>query len=118
MNGFISPKGDNLAFNKFKANKEIYKFYDDLTSLYVQTERPIPNDVFDILLGNLRFFDSTKSSHRTEYFYSHLIYYILAAVCAHVPSTEIAIEEDIIGQEVKAHGRFDDYMWWHKNLYC
>lgn len=39
--------------------------------------------------------------------YSHFIYTILATVCTHLPDTVIAVEEEITGLYIKAHGRFE-----------
>ena len=108
MNNLISTNGnDNKPFNSFKHDKDIFQLFEDLTCTYTQEAEPISSDALHILLQTLSFFNTTKPSHQTEYFYSHFIYTILATVCTHSPSTVIAVEEEIKGSFILAHGRFE-----------
>ena len=90
-----------------RTTKYIYDLFENITVSYTQKQKPIPTVALEALLQMFHFYTTTKSSYQTESFYTHLLYSILATVCAQMDCADIVTEEDIFGEEIKAHGRFE-----------
>ena len=102
-------KGDSASYSSVKYT-EVQEVFEPITHAYTQDIKTIPDEDFDLLVRMLGLANTTigeiitgKEAKRL-YFIAH----ILMVVCnLFKGDVRIKVEEDLVGKNVKANGRFE-----------